>query len=184
MNLKICAGLSHPYFPPRPTPGVPLNKGNCDGYVKRESVRYHLQPKLNGDRALFCLFGGKTSLSSRHGHTYSFSCENLRVFNNLPDGTVLDGEVWQKRYYPFEAVVIGGSSLMLECPSVRARFAQYICERLSIQWLFDQPTQEWINNLNSNGKHWEGVVKKLRGSPYHPLASADQNSGTWFKNKW
>lgn len=183
-RTPVIAGLSFPYFPPRPTHGRPLNKVSVKGFVEMYSKRYHIGPKLNGDRAMLLVQDGKVSVANRHGGLYSFSVRNASVYGSLCGSWLLDGEVIEKAFHPFEVVVSNDTSLRRECPSVRARLAEEVTAKLGQPYLFRFQGQAWLDRLKANAPTWEGVVLKRLGSPYLPLSSATQNTETWMKAKW
>lgn len=184
MPIPVISGFQFPFFPPRPITGVALSRRNVTGFLVEARKRYLVQKKLNGDRVILLVMDGKVQAANRHGSLYSFSISNANNFLKLPDKTILDGEVEKRVFTPFECVAYDGSSIAHKCPSVRAQVARAICDDLGFENLFDDPTEEWLEKLQSNNPRWEGVVKKALGTPYVPLASASQTSSTWVKNKW
>ncbi len=175
--MQVLDNLSFPYYPPRPKAGVTLR-----AVSDRDCSRYHISPKLNGDRGNLVVIDGDVHISNRHGSLYQFNVKNRKDFLKLPSHTVVDGEIWKGVFYPFEAVAVGGDSLMRQCPSVRAAQARELCRLVGVDWLFETPNKKWYSSVKLPA--WEGVVKKRLGSPYVPLASATQSSTSWFKNKW
>ena len=183
-SISVIPGLNFPYYPPRPRTGVVITASNYSALVEKESSRYVIQPKLNGDRAELLVKDGRISFANRHGSLYSFAVKNAQDFTALPDLTVLDGEVWQKNFYPFEAVVVGGISFMRECPTVRSAKAKEISNSLGHTWIFDFEGIGWLGMQRRDLPTWEGVVLKQLGSPYLPLASDTQHTVQWVKRKW
>jgi ATP-dependent DNA ligase len=142
-----------------------------------------VQRKLNGDRAELVVLNGKATLFNRHGGQLSHPVSNAGQFLAY-ENTVLDGEVWQKKFYPFECLVFKGMSLMLEAPQSREACARQICTKLGLEWPFEV-TLEWlkaeVNISHDASSRWEGVVIKAKGSEYRVLGSENQE---WSKWKW
>lgn len=182
--MNIIPGLAFPYFPPRPTTGTPITIQNVRSLVEVESRRYFLSPKLGGDRGMLLVKDRQVVVANRFAKIYSFTVKNAKSFLKLPDLTILDGEIWKGEFRPFEVVVVGGKSFCKACPSIRSFEARRICAEIGQKYLFDLPVQKWFNRLKNNLPEWEGVVKKRLGSPYIPLATADQSSPYWIKSKW
>jgi len=86
-----------------------LSPRNVLATVRRlEAAGYLIQPKLNGDRVLLVKRGWIVEAYNRRGSRYGFSVHAISDWRALPEGTLLDGEGWQGRFYPFEALEIGG----------------------------------------------------------------------------
>jgi ATP-dependent DNA ligase len=168
----------------RPTTGRRVTPENVtelwDAIQKGE---YIAQRKLNGDRALMCV-NGEVKVANRYGKWLGHPVINKDLFAQLPAETLLDGEVWERKFMPFEALVVGGASYMHDGPEKREEVAIELCELLHVDWIFGGITLEWISKLEQNCPMWEGVVLKQRGSPYLPLGSAAHESGSWLKRKW
>ena len=181
-KVTVIPGIAMPFFPMRPLTGPKL--------VKEADVEnltpsgYFWQPKLNGDRVILGKFEGKVYISNRHGGWYSHTVKNLGLWARVPDQTVLDGEVWQMKFLPFEALAVGGVSLLRECVTKRAAKAKELAISLEEPFLFDSPTVEWLKtNLRNKPKEWEGVVGKKKDAPYLILGSEKDSPG-WVKRKW
>jgi hypothetical protein len=164
-----------PFFPPRPTTGARIT---CPADISIiDQSKYLCQGKLNGDSSCILVLDGKTYAQNRHGSWFKHPIDGLSNFLKLPNRTLLAGEVWQKNFYPFEAVVLGGKSLVFTGPEVREAAAIQCCELMGISFIFHpqdaMPTPKW-----------EGFVLKRRGSPYIPLGSDSQLSKDWVKRKW
>lgn len=186
-SIPVITGLAFPYFPPRPISGTALNATTIPGYVARHEKEFLIQPKLNGDRVLVLIKDGQVYFANRHGSFFKFNVENKSALLRLTNLTVLDGEVKNKMFDPFEVVVGGGRSLMRECPAYRASHAAAVASIIGRPYLFNPVTQEWIDQqakVRERVPVWEGVVRKRLGSPYLQLASISQRSTTWVKNKY
>lgn len=142
------------------------------------------QRKLNGDRALVGVADGEVKIANRHGRWYQHTVSNMKDFEQLPSGTLLDGEVYKKTFYPFEVLALKNQSLMNEGPELRCAEAEVITEIVELPWIFGDVTLEWLQRLGENLPQWEGVVLKEKSSTYVPLGSETRNSTTWFKRKW
>jgi hypothetical protein len=174
-HIQVTSGISMPFFPPRPGTG---------SWIKDESDlktidkgKYVVQGKLNGDRCCSLTLKNKVYLQNRHGSWFKHPVENISALVKLPDCTLLDGEVKNKLFYPFEAVVVGGQSLMFKCPSIREKAAKRLCFEFGIPFIF---CAENIRKCLD----WEGFVLKEKGSFYLPLGSDSQETKTWWKRKW
>jgi hypothetical protein len=187
MEKVIIAGLTLPFYPMRPRNGGQITAANAvDIYQKISDGSYHAQRKLNGDRAVLGVdANGRAWLANRHGSWFKHPALNIAK-HQLPAETLLDGEVFERKFYPFEAIAVGGGSLRLAGPEKRAAVAQVLCPLLGVDWIFDSRdvTLEWLLSLGREGSKWEGVVLKAIGSPYVPLGSSNQESPAWVKKRW
>ncbi len=182
-TLTVIPGVSLPFFPMRPLTG-PMLRTESDIAQVLANTDYHWQPKLNGDRVIFAKVGGKVYLCNRHNNWYSYAIQNQFVWEHAPDQTVLDGEVWNRKFYPFEALVVAGQSLLRDCVTVRAKAAKELSHELMEPFLFDSPTEEWLRaNLIAKPKEWEGLVGKRKNSPYLILGTQKDTPGV-VKRKW
>ncbi len=183
------AGISLPFFPMRPIAGAKLSAGNFQRELAKIRRTHILQPKLNGDRACVAVLGDTVRIQSRRGDWYSHTV-NLQPFHNLNAGTLLDGEVWQGEFYPFEVLAGRGISALRSSVEERIDMAESVCHHLNIEWQFGSRTDGWIlDELCREGqepltRQWEGIVAKLRGSSYRMLGAAHQESPEWIKLKW
>ncbi len=170
-------------LPMRPTAtGLLLTRDNVRAVVADlEADGWLVQPKLNGDRVLLVKRAGIVEAWNRHGTRYSFSVA-AADWRGLPDDTLLDGEGWQGRFYPFEAIELAGEYLGRQCPAIRASVARELCRRLGNAFLFDRPAVAWLDNCRDNLPAWEGIVAK-RGR-YYPTGKPWQESADWLKLKW
>lgn len=176
-SIEIIAGWVMPFFPMRPVNGSPV-KEFADLAPSKDYVD---QPKLNGDRVCVGVVKKQIYCQNRHGKWYSYNVSNLSEFLKLPSGTILDGEVYGSNFYPFEAIVVGGKDLSIECPSVRIAEAKKLCISIKTQWLFDyDPKKLSIAPKNI----WEGKVRKKLKSKYIRAGSANMANDNWIKNKW
>jgi hypothetical protein len=175
-RVAVVPGISLPFFPPRPVEGQKI-KGPKDLNFKELAETYVIQAKLNGDRATALVLAGKVFIQNRHGSWFKHPVENQQELLKLPDRTVLDGEVWKKKFYPFEAVVIGGDSFMLRGPELRVQTCVTVCQHFKLPYIFS-----WENAKVTD--EWEGYVFKEKGTPYLPLGSESQTTQGWWKRKW
>src|SRR5574343_881754 len=184
-RLQVIPGLSFPFFPMRPTPGPSLLTKEAVAqvvdYIRRD--QFVVQRKRNGDRVIMAKINGKVYWANRHGSFYNYDIANKALFNNLPDTTVLDGEVRDKTFSPFEGLVLGGKSYLLDGPDIREMVARKVCSDLNDNWAYEV-SEIWMLDFEKNWPVEEGVVIKRVGSRYLPLGSDNQNSPTWFKLKW
>lgn len=182
MNI---VGINLPFYPMRPHKGGKITRDNVKQlYADITSGQYLAQKKLNGDRACLGVVNGQVMITNRHGGILKHPVANQHDFEKLPSGTLLDGEVWKKGFYPFEALAIGGTSFLHERPFIREQEAIKTSKFLGHTWLFTPPTLEWLSLLEANLPTFEGVVMKAVNSPYIPLGSESQESSTWVKHKW
>lgn len=170
-------------FPMRPTSGQRLTAQNVHQLIAGYQARgYLVQPKLNGDRAVLVATHSGLQLWNRHGGPYQAACVQLWQWNHLPIGTILDGEVYDLMFCPFE-VLNGGTAI------ARAAAAKQLCQQRGIAYLFDEPSRGWLldqaaSTENILRRQWEGVVCKHASSTYRPLHAAHQESAEWIKLKW
>lgn len=185
LGIKILPGLSLPMYPMRPTRGRAIRDQHeltCL-HTDVNSGLWHVQPKLNGDRACLGKVNGAIHICNRHGSWLKHPVTNLTLFKAMPDHTLLDGEVFQSCFFPFEALALDGCLLLRQCPSQRAETAKQICASLGVQWLFKPHVPLWFKNHETT-EQWEGFVLKRIGSPYIQLGSAGQESSSWVKRRW
>jgi ATP-dependent DNA ligase len=186
-KIVITRGLAMPFFPMRPAVGRVLrNKRNVQEFYdqvlrKREWV---VQPKLEGDRATIGVLDGKVYIQNRHGSWYKQRVRNIEDFKNLPNKTVLDGEVFKGNFYAFECLAVDGKSVAMSTVMEREVLAFQLTKLLGHTWKFDRPSKGWIANLGDNAPEYGGVVLKRAGSPYIVMGSPDQASLDWFKRCW
>lgn len=178
--LAESAGLIFPFYPMRPRHGAKLDCKSAQLVIdKMESCL--VQPKLNGDRVCVVNYNGRIVAQNRHGREYSFSIHNRNALESIPNGTVLDGEVWKGDFYPFECLVIGNKSLMMSCVTLRVKACTDICSRAGIEFVFGFEENYLYSGPTDK---WEGVVLKMKNKPYIPLGTSSQESSTWVKMKW
>jgi ATP-dependent DNA ligase len=184
VNMTI-VGITMPFYPMRPTKGLKVTKANVRQLFADITSGQHLaQKKLNGDRACLGVVDGRVVVINRRNEFLKHPVDNVKDFSRLPSGTLLDGEVWQKGFYPFEALAVGGTSFLSEGPHVREQEAMKISKHLGHVWLFTPPTLEWLEQLDANLPTWEGVVLKRAKSPYIMPGGENQESPMWTKRKW
>lgn len=171
-------------FPMRPTPGPLFTARNILRIVRDLAASgFLIQPKLNGDRVLLRKTAGQIEAYNRHGSRYGHNLD-VTGWTELPDDTLLDGEAWQGRFWPFEALEIAGNSLAGECVSIRATAAKDFCRTLGHAYLFDRPADAWLRLCRENLPAFEGIVAKRIGSPYKPIKKPFHKSAHWVKLKW
>lgn len=173
--------LNRDFFPMRPTA---TGKMPVPALVNELRGRFVIQPKLNGDRAILWVLDGEIYIHNRHGGEYRLMVRNRATFARLPRGTVLDGEVFGGKFHPFEVVRYGDLDLSERGAEARCRLAESLCGWLEIEWLFAEPSAEWLNAGAANAPQWEGVVCKRRDAVYRPCKKSHHESADWFKLKW
>lgn len=176
-----------PFFPPRPLRGQVLrNRANVDQF-EREVLNTHdwiVQPKLEGDRACLAVVDKKVYIQNRHGSWYKHPVKNQDDFKKLPNYTLLDGEVFNGNFYPFECVVSAGKSLVNHTPDEREIQAYQASKFLGHEWKFDRPSRKWVEKLRDNMPAYGGVVLKRAMTPYILLGGPNQVSAEWMKKCW
>lgn len=156
--------------------------------VLRFADTHVIQPKLNGDRACLAAVDGELWLQNRHGAFYKQSCD-LTEWVPLKRGAwLLDGEVWKKKFYPFEVVILDGVDISAACPSERVTRAKELTRAVHLEWMFDMPTQSWVESQlrlpKDLSRQWEGIVAKRRGSRYVQSGTEGTETSHWIKVKW
>lgn len=140
--------------------------------------------KLNGDRLVVGLVGGSAIVTNRHGGMSKSTVLNIDAFRKeLPDGTVLDGELWKRNFYPFDVLAVGGESWTSRPCRERERDVRIICQTVGVKWMWDVD-DVWLSNLASNDDQWEGVVLKDAESHYAIAGSATREHPAWVKRRW
>jgi len=184
-NLSGVRILEHNFYPMRP---AATGRAPTRALLAKLRATHVIQPKLNGDRV--CLWverDDSTYAQHRKGGAYSFMIRNRGQFAKLPAGTVLDGEVFGGKFYPFEVLRFGDLDLRTNGPEARALLAERVCRWLGEEWLFAEPTLAQLDQMATDfpaTRQWEGVVCKRRGSAYRPHAKPTHESPDWFKLKW
>jgi ATP-dependent DNA ligase len=161
----------------RPVMAEALTPQNVLSVVRELSAGYVLQPKLNGDRVILRKVNGAIECFNRHQSRYSFNVNAVLDWAGLPDGTVLDGEGYHGKFYPFEVV----NDAPVE---ERVASAKRICLSLGNAYIFDAPTDAWLLRCADNLPQWEGIVAKQRGTKYEWLTKPHHTSWQWLKCKW
>lgn len=182
-RVSIVSGISIPFFPMRPTHGASLRTAEAAAEVKRSRTTHVIHRKLNGDRVLVAKANGKLYVANRHGRWYTYGVENKYQFDAVPDGTVFDGEVYKKRFYPFDCLAFNGENICAHPVEDRVEFTRLTCQTLGVDWPWEVD-DAWLDQLGQHAPKWEGVVLKRRGSPYLILGSEGQESASWSKRKW
>jgi ATP-dependent DNA ligase len=181
-RVVVAPGVALPFFPMRPMTGERIEGQRAVDVVNSYIAKgYIVQPKLNGDRVTLAKVNGKLLAQNRHGAWYSYNFDQ-KPWLSLPDGTCLDGEVRDKVFTPFEALSHAGKSLLRETAEYRVALAKSLCTAGRV-WLFDAPSDDWLRASDANYPRWEGVVVKLRASPYSILG-IKTDSPDWKKLKW
>ena len=184
-RVEIIPGLAMPFYPMRPTKGPSLRTADSIKKFWASTGRtqdWVIQPKMNGDRATLALVGGRIYIQNRHGGWYGHSADTT-PFLRLPDRTVLDGEVYQGHFHPFEALAINGRSLLRCTVTEREVMACQLTRLVGQQWMFGRPDRRWLLAAQQCSE-WDGVVLKRAASCYTILGSDTQMSETWFKRTW
>jgi ATP-dependent DNA ligase len=185
-RIDICRGISMPFYPMRPMRGGVIRNSASAEQVFRESEQQHIwvcQPKLNGDRACVAVLKNKVYIQNRHGGWYQPRVKNLTDFRKLPDGTVLDGEVYKSCFSIFDVLAINGKSIMMDTAAERTILAMHLTKFLKHVWRFPTPTREWLRKLNKNAGY-DGVVLKQASSHYKISPSANACDTLWMKRTW
>jgi ATP-dependent DNA ligase len=195
-RVQIVPGLSAPFFPMRPRSAFSLTSSErIEMIMQRIQNGDTVQKKLNGDRAVLVSMPrmwpeGQTTLFNRHGTDYSHAVSNISDFGgpSFKFGlSVFDGEVWHSKFYPFEAIVMNGTSLVEKSPAVREEAAIQACKIVGLEWTYALD-RNWLygelRQKHTLRSQWEGVVIKAKDSPYRVLGTETQDSDTWFKWKF
>lgn len=181
----VAKGVGFPLFPMRPVEGLRLTSiERVNNVLDSMANGDVVQRKLNGDRAVLLVKDGRISVINRYCSTFSHPILNRDAFLAIPSGSVIDGEVYQRKFLPFEVLAIGGESLTKLGPKEREDEARRVCRLSQVDFIFGDITRAWLSNFGANAPMWEGVVVKQNGSPYVPLGSSGQESKTWKKLKW
>lgn len=172
----------------RPRTGVRITLTNVKQIFNTAiGGQWHAQKKFNGDRCILAVSNGQVTLVNRHGSCLKHPVDNQADFLRLPNDTLLDGEVWKKDFYPFEALIVGGEKLFQRTPKERETAARELVTTLQHEWIFTTITLEWMTECVLKGDRnpvFEGLVLKQANSPYIMLGSENQESPTWQKVKW
>jgi ATP-dependent DNA ligase len=183
MKREIIQGLSMPIFPMRPKNGRSITSlQDVSDIFARIEWGWTVQLKVNGDRGQVGITTEGVYVANRHGSWYGLPVDT-RGLESLPPGTLMDGEILQKKFFPFEVLTFAGRSLLRSTPTEREAKAKEVCANLGLPWIYE-PTLSVLSNLKANMPKIEGVVLKMAGSPYVPLNTAQSESDTWIKWKW
>lgn len=179
-----------PIIPMRPIEGPKLTAGNILDIVAHYKEHGCIcQPKLNGDRGLLQRTDAGIIIWNRYGEEYSFAVEKEPWMKLSPD-TILDGEIYEGVFYPFECLSLGSSSILSEPAVFRTNTAEGLCARKPVTlFCFNEPSEAWLKlqvaeRTNPRTRRWEGLVFKKADSPYVPLKKPDHESPAWIKCKW
>jgi hypothetical protein len=184
-RINIAVGLSLPLFPGRPMNGLALRTADqAQAQFERDmDLGKLLQPKLGGDRAVLGVTPAALHICNRHGGWLHQGIKNRGLLQELQSGTVLDGEVIDGHFYPFECLADGGTSLVAHPTEWRITCARTLCARIGVQWLFAPPTLAYIRKMRANLPRWEGYVAKSN-LPYPLGRSASEETTRWTKHRW
>jgi hypothetical protein len=154
-----------------------------------EDSDYDWSLKLNGDRICVGVVDGDAYAQNRHGSWYKMTIDNLKTYASLKGAWLLDGEVFNKQFYPFEVVVAASKSVAALCPQERKDYAKQLCRRLGVPWMYGIDIKDIVSQSErliplADGKIYEGVVGKQKSSPYVPLGTVSGASPAWIKHKW
>ena len=187
-SVTLAPGFRLPFFPMRPRLGLRIRTIDDVKRIFSEETDYDYTLKLNGDRACVGIIDGDVFAQNRHGARYKMTIDNLNQFKRLAGSWLFDGEIYKKRFLPFEAIVVAGKSISMRCPTYRKSVAMEVSSSLKIDWLYGRGLDDvlsealkWIGNTNPV---IEGIVGKRKGSSYVPMGSSSQQSIPWVKNKW
>jgi ATP-dependent DNA ligase len=161
-----------------------LTRRNVLSVVAELAKTHLIQPKLNGDRVLLHKLDGYLSAFNRTGTRYGFSIQAISAWQSLPDGTLLDGEGWGGRFYPFDVLTLAGQDLTRTAIESRTDSAKRLCLSTGNPWLWEEPTAAFLLRGLDNLPQWEGIVAKERGSIYEPITRPQNESWQWLKCKW
>ena len=181
-NVEAGRGILAGY-PMRPSATREWSREQIVAMVPELSSKYIVSPKLDGDRVVLIVGdAGDTVVWNRHGSEYRFNVWNRGDFGrHIPAGSILDGEVWSRNFHPFDCVKWGDTDVSMMPVEQRIEYARQACELIGIPYLFNQPSPAW---LRAAGDEIEGVVIKLRGSPYRWQKRPHHDSPDWLKLRW
>ena len=184
-RIKFADILSYPFYPMRPLTGPLLKSENVfDRVMERINSGSLAQRKLNGDRAIVAVKDAKVYIFNRHMSPYKHAVSNISSFLRYST-VVLDGEVWQSKFYPFEGLIFNGLEMCDYGPKDRESLAKHVCKDVGLPWMFEA-TEEWIKSEmlkpHTLKSQYEGVV--LKDGPYRTLGAETQTSTKWSKWKW
>lgn len=187
-SVTLAPGFRLPFFPMRPRLGQRIKTVDDVTRIFEEETDYDFTLKLNGDRACLAVLDGDAYAQNRHGDWYKMTIDNLDRFKSLAGAWLFDGEIYKKKFLPFEAIIVAGQSIAKRCPTYRKSVAMEVSSSLKIDWAYGHGIDDvlamaskWIGNTNPV---IEGVVGKRKGSSYVPMGSSTQQSCQWLKHKW
>lgn len=184
-RVKITTGIVLPLFPMRPRSGPDITKARINIILEEmESKKFVWQAKLNGDRAVLGVRDDRVMVCNRHGGWFGHTIANAGAFLKIGNGTVLDGEVFGRNFYPFEALAVEGRSFIWNTTEEREIIAMQMCRLAGVAWMYPRPTKAWLSQLSKNLPKYEGMVRKKADASYIPLGSASQTSSGWVKQRW
>jgi len=167
-----------------------------------EHARWDYQLKLDGYRAIAFKSGNTVHLRSRNDNDFSTRYPAVvRGLVNLPDETVIDGEVVALDaegrpsfnalqnfngsqtpivYYVFDVMVLAGRDVSAETLTVRRELLEQkvlpkLTEPVRYAGVLDASLHDLIHAVKTQG--FEGLVAKRRSSRYEP----GLRSGAWMK---
>lgn len=186
-RVAVIPGIVMPFFPMRPVRGPRLQtKADVLEVLEAQKgeIEWVAQPKLNDDRVTLAVRGKKVLVQNRHGGWYAGTVRNLGRWAKLWDRTVLDGGVYDGKFYAFECLALFGQSMLQATTLEREICAMQMSRLCGVEWLFERPTRRWLSALSRNAPQWEGVVLKRIRAPYQIAGSATQESTDWVKRRW
>jgi DNA ligase D-like protein (predicted ligase) len=167
-----------------------------------EDARWDYQLKLDGYRAIAFKSGNTVHLRSRNDNDFSTRYPAVvRGLANLPDETVIDGEVVALDgdgrpsfnalqnfngsqtpivYYVFDVMVLAGRDVSAQTLTVRRELLEQkvlptLAEPVRYAGVLDASLRDLIHAVKTQG--FEGLVAKRRNSRYEP----GLRSGAWMK---
>ena len=167
-----------------------------------EGPNFSFELKLDGYRAIAFKSGKKVSFRSRNNKDFALRYASIaEALQNLPDGTVIDGEVVALDeagrpdfnvlqnygstkapllYYVFDVMILKGKDVMGEPLSRRrelleTRVLPHLAEPIRFSPQLDASLHDLIASVKA--QRLEGLVAKRLDSHYEP----GQRSGAWMK---
>ena len=186
VEVQVMKGWTLPFFPMRPANGPRLTRKLALEILERmDDHRYVYQPKLNGDRAMLAITGGRVLVCNRHYGWYQYQVANAGAFQaKLRDGTLFDGEVYKSNFYPFDCLAVEGRSFKANTTDQREVETIQMCRLCGVEWMYRKPTKKWLIAGRANLPQFEGVVRKRADLPYILLPNASGTSSGWLKHRW
>jgi bifunctional non-homologous end joining protein LigD len=166
-----------------------------------DGERWEYQLKFDGYRAIAFKTGGRICLRSRNESDFNQRYPAVvRGLANLPDETVIDGEVIAfdddgrpsfnalqnssgnaaVMYFVFDVMVLAGRDLKMETLEARREILERtivpkLSEPVRYAGVLDATLRDLVHSVKAHGL--EGLVAKRRNSRYEP----GRRSGAWLK---